>query len=461
MPNGWTICELREAVEVLDSQRVPVNSEERQKRVGSVPYYGATGQVGWIDEYLFDEELLLVGEDGAPFLDKLKPVAYLIQGKSWVNNHAHVVRAIAKITSNSFLKHYLNQFDFDGYVTGTTRLKLNQSAMNRIPLMLPPYREQQRIVAKLEKLLAKCEASKQRLDKIPFILKRFRQSILAAACSGRLTADLRKQLKINIEQDWRQKNLKDLLAEPLANGHSVVDAKNPEKSFPVLRLTCLKNGSIDLDERKLGDWYREDAKKFLVQEHDFLVARGNGSLALVGRGGLVRCEPDEVAYPDTLIRVRVNQEILTPKFLSLVWDSDIVREQVEASARTSAGIHKINQKSIESFVLPVPPIAEQQEIVERVEKLFALSDNIERRYRKARAYVDKLPQTILGKAFRGELVPQDPHNEPASILLERIQTERAERETKKEKATKGSRGGRLRKPYQSKDPAQLSLNGLE
>src|SRR2546423_8943256 len=103
VPKGWTVKPLASSVDVLDSRRKPVNSRERSSRVGSIPYYGATGQVGWIDDYIFDEELVLLGEDGAPFLDKSKSIAYIVTGKSWVNNHAHVLRAREGITSNRFV----------------------------------------------------------------------------------------------------------------------------------------------------------------------------------------------------------------------------------------------------------------------------------------------------------------------------------------------------------------------
>jgi type I restriction enzyme, S subunit len=122
----WQEYRLENCVDILDNQRVPINSDERAGRQGNVPYYGATGQVGWIDNHLFDEELVLLGEDGAPFLDKSKPIAYIIDGKSWVNNHAHVLRAKKELTNNWFIKYYFDYFDFADYVGGTTRLKLNQ-----------------------------------------------------------------------------------------------------------------------------------------------------------------------------------------------------------------------------------------------------------------------------------------------------------------------------------------------
>ena len=137
LPKGWVETTVGAVCDVLDSQRIPVNSRERQGRLGKIPYYGATGQVGWIDKPIFDEELILLGEDGAPFLDAAKSKAYLIKGPSWVNNHAHVLRANAT-TSNQFLLHYLNGVDYRHFVNGTTRLKLTQGAMNTIPVRLPP-----------------------------------------------------------------------------------------------------------------------------------------------------------------------------------------------------------------------------------------------------------------------------------------------------------------------------------
>ncbi|MCB0854523.1 MAG: restriction endonuclease subunit S, partial [Bacteroidetes bacterium] len=142
LPEGWVIRKIENVTDILDNMRKPVNAKERAKRQGEIPYYGATGQTGWIDDYIFNEELVLLGEDGAPFFDKSKDVAYLINGKSWVNNHAHVIRAKKGITTNGFILHFLNHFDYQGFVGGTTRLKLNQGNLKKIPFPLPPLPEQ-------------------------------------------------------------------------------------------------------------------------------------------------------------------------------------------------------------------------------------------------------------------------------------------------------------------------------
>lgn len=161
VPNGWSSARLADITACLDYMRKPINATERAKRIEGkghdelFPYYGATQQQGWIDDYLFDEELVLLGEDGVPFLDPLRPKAYLIRGKTWVNNHAHVFRGI--LVSHPYLVHVLNVFDYSGRVVGATRAKLNQTRALGIPIPLPPLAEQHRIVAKVDELMALCD----------------------------------------------------------------------------------------------------------------------------------------------------------------------------------------------------------------------------------------------------------------------------------------------------------------
>ena len=185
LPSGWDVATLLDLVEIMDRHRVPVNELERSHRKGDVPYYGATGQVGWIDNYLFDEELVLLGEDGAPFLDPVRPKAYLISGKSWVNNHAHVLRGKPGVL-NRFLLYQLNNVDYRSLVSGTTRLKLPQTSMVSIRLRIPPLPEQHRIVAAIEEQFTRLDAAVAALKRAQANLKRYRASVLKAACEGRL-----------------------------------------------------------------------------------------------------------------------------------------------------------------------------------------------------------------------------------------------------------------------------------
>ena len=192
LPDGWGWTMLENCTEILDSQRVPINAKERATRIHGksgaeiYPYYGATGQVGWIDDYLFDDELVLLGEDGAPFLDFSKDKAYLIKGKSWVNNHAHVLRAQTELMSNQLLCYWLNTYDYHDHVTGTTRLKLNQSMMRKIPVPLPPLSEQHRIVSEVERHFSIADEAEKTVAAELKRAEQLRQSILKKAFSGKL-----------------------------------------------------------------------------------------------------------------------------------------------------------------------------------------------------------------------------------------------------------------------------------
>jgi type I restriction enzyme S subunit len=466
LPEGWDILPLGHCIDILDNLRIPVNSEERNTRHGSIPYYGATGRVGWIDDFLFDEELLLLGEDGAPFLEKSKTVAYIIEGKSWVNNHAHVLRAIQGLTTNKFLKHYLNKFDFSDFVTGSTRLKLTQGAMKKIPVIVPPLAEQSRIVAKVEELLARVNSTKTHLAKVSMILKRFRQAVLAAACSGRLTADWReKTLDVEpaseflrrIQQD-RKKPKKPYLNRTSEEGDIYFDipdswffcffedicSNKPHaiKAGPFgssLTKSCYTPSGYKIygqeqvirGDANYGDYYI-DEKKFLelksceVEVRDLLIS-------LVGTIGKVLIIPDKfekgIINP-RLVKVSLHSEI-SPEYIAKYLGSTLA---INMFKRDSHGgtMEILNLKMLKGLPIPLPPVIEQYEIVRRVEEMFKLADAVDKRVKAATARAEKLTQAILAKAFRGELVPTEAEfarregrpYETASELLSRIKSER-------------------------------------
>lgn len=140
---------LTEMADIHDYLREPVSAALRSTRIGRFPYYGATGQIGWIDDFRQDGTYVLLGEDGAPFLDKNKPKAYLVRGKCWVNNHAHVMKSKPGVCTDEFLCHALNWADYRDAVTGSTRLKLPQNTMDRVLLPAPPIDEQIAITERL------------------------------------------------------------------------------------------------------------------------------------------------------------------------------------------------------------------------------------------------------------------------------------------------------------------------
>lgn len=188
--NNWEIKTLGEVCEILDNIRKPINATERKQRLKKsnlrYAYYGATGQIGYIDNFLFDFEAILLGEDGAPFLEPFKNKAYIVSGKYWVNNHAHILRAKDNISINKFLCYFLNTVDYMPYVSGTTRLKLNQFSMKQIKIPIPPIETQKEIVSILDTKFKSMEEIERLNNENINNLLLLKKSLLKEAFSGRL-----------------------------------------------------------------------------------------------------------------------------------------------------------------------------------------------------------------------------------------------------------------------------------
>jgi type I restriction enzyme S subunit len=190
-PKHWKIIKTNLISENLDGKRVPLNSEDRHDIKGEIPYWGSNGVVDFINKFIFDEVLVLVGEDGSPFFDRDKPVSFVVKEKVWINNHIHVLRPSPIVTAD-WLSESFNVVDYKGFITGSTRDKLTQSDLNRIPHLVPPVEEQLDICSYINKIKNQInrliELELRRIDK----LQEYRQSIISSVTTGkvRVTEDM-------------------------------------------------------------------------------------------------------------------------------------------------------------------------------------------------------------------------------------------------------------------------------
>lgn len=413
LPKGWIEKELKDCVEILDSKRKPVNNKERQQRIEGkeqsdlYPYFGATGQVGYIDNYLFDGNYVVLGEDGVPFFDPKKHKAYLLNGKTWVNNHAHVLNGIE--VENRYLCYYLNQFDYHGYVNGATRLKLTQANMRKIPLHLAPKYDQKRIADKLDSVLAKVEAAQARLDKIPTILKRFRQSVLAAATSGELTKDWRQENNLEID-DWKRPVLSEI-AKCLDPNPSHRYPKPDTSGVPILstqQFVGLDSWTTDKAKLVNREFFLERKEKTKFLENDIVFARK-------GRLGLARMAPRgfDFVYSHTVFIVRANG--VNTEFLLWMLRREETINWLTKEMNSNTGVPTLGKAVFEKLPVPLPCEKEQLVIVNKINELFEHANTIEKQYITAKTRIDKLTQSILTKAFRGELLSRDVANAEKQI----------------------------------------------
>ena len=438
LPSGWAVARLEGISVCLDYKREPINGSERQKRIEGkpqgclFPYFGATQQQGWIDDYLFDEDLVLLGEDGVPFFDPLRSKAYLISGKTWVNNHAHVFKCI--LVSHSYLVHYLNVFDYSGRVVGATRSKLNQARAVDIPIPLPPLAEQHRIAAKVEELMFLCDqldaakaerekcrdslvaASLQRLNQpaeeeetfreqarftfnnLPRIttrtshIKQLRQTILNLAVRGKLVEQDPGDEPAEELLGWISSD-KALLAKGKGSRKPEVIRPIPEECAPYASppgwvwgafgdITYSRDSEripVSREERsrrvKLYDYYGasgviDKIDNFLFDKPLLLI--GEDGANLVNRSTPIAFIARGQYWVNNHAHVLdgISEEFL--RYIELSINATDLKPYVTGTAQP-----KMNQAKMNSIPIALPPLAEQQRIVAKVDELMAICDQLE------------------------------------------------------------------------------------
>ncbi|WP_394814529.1 restriction endonuclease subunit S [Escherichia albertii] len=371
---------------------------------------------------LQDRDIVIsrAGSVGFSFLVKNPPnnavfASYLIRFKPFDN------------ISELYLKRFLESGNYwvqlASMSAGNALQNVNAQKLSTLIVPIPPLAEQKIIAEKLDTLLAQVESTKARLEQIPQILKRFRQAVLAAAVSGKL---------VNNENNKAILTTLGSIAEDIRYGTSKKCSES-EGHTPVLRIPNIGPGYIINNNLKYANFDSKELSALTLKEGDLLLIRSNGSVDLVGKVAVISENDTQYLYAGYLIRVRLCLEKAVPKYISYCVQSPQLRQIIENIARSTSGVNNINSKELASLELPLPPIPEQHEIVRRVEQLFAYADTIEKQVNNALARVNNLTQSILAKAFRGELTAQWRAENPdlisgensAAALLEKIKAERA------------------------------------
>lgn len=487
LPRGWIDATFAEIVNNLDGRRVPLKLEDRNKRHGEYPYYGASGVIDSIDQYLFDGPHLLIAEDGANLLSRSTPIAFQANGKFWVNNHAHVVQTKGSIPLG-FVEYYFNNIDLAPYVTGTAQPKLTQGALNEITVPLPPLPEQRRIVSKIESLTTRSRRAKEALDAVPTLLEKFRQSVLAAAFRGDLTAEWRaknpdvesaevllKRIRIERRKRWEEAELAKMRAKGKVPGDDRWKAKYEEPApvdtselpelpegwgwialdeividslygprfgaedysedgVPTVRTTDIDNfGNIRWNNPPRITINAEQLDTLGLHDGDLVVTRTG---ATIGKCAIYDHTHGPALPSAYLIRFRLLQQLIKARYI-LQFLLSPSGQALLTGASTATAQPNVNARAIGRFPVPIAPRKEQEAILQRISQFLAryhaISDSVD----ASREKLSAIDSSILSKAFRGELVPQDPNDEPASVLLERIRAEAAKQEgTAKKRASK-------------------------
>lgn len=378
--------------------------------------------------------------------------------------HIALIRPDPSVVDTRYLWHMLQTVEIKdqahAVATGTAQLTIPISGLRNFLVPLPSLPEQRRIVAKLDSLSAKSKRSRDHLNHISRLVEKYKQAILAAAFRGELTREWRGRRQISISKDelealrvskWeierdrgkvrgRYSLPDDMDWQPaldlppgwilasvdqiafLVQYGSSAKTTDDHLGVAVLRMGNIQNGKMNLTSLKFLPENHDEFPNLLLEDGDALFNRTN-SAELVGKTAVYRGQPERASFASYLIRVRCSG--LLPDLLSGYINSAYGREWVASVVNQQVGQANVNGTKLRRLGVPVMAQAEQYEIAHRVERAFTWIDRLATEATSARKLIDNLDQAILAKAFRGGLVPQDPNDEPASVLLERIKAERA------------------------------------
>jgi type I restriction enzyme S subunit len=378
----WPIRPLGEVATFLDHLRRPVREEDRNP--GAYPYYGATSQQGTIDGYIFNEPLVLLAEDGGPFGDSAKPIAYAINGKTWVNNHAHVLRAHAGAIQTGFLFRVLSFYNVLPFITGTTRGKLTKSDASRIPIPLPPLSEQRRVV----ELLDQADALRR---------KRAEADAKAARILPALFYQMFGDPATN-PMGWEMVDLGAVTAEGPQNG-LYKPASEYGDGTPILRIDSFYDGQVTrLESLRRLRLTQAEISRYQLRENDIVINRVN-SLEFLGKSALIPQLSEPTVFESNMMRLSVDRTRMMPRFLIEFLQTSFARSQMLGRAKDAINQSSINQHDVQGIQIPLPMVDLQGQFGNRVEgirQLFCKAGH-------SHNALDVLFQTLLHRAFSGDL----------------------------------------------------------
>ena len=416
LPKNWVETELDSLFSLAYGKGLSVKELQEDSEYC---VYGANGIIGNFDSFNQKESKVIISCRGAASgaIHKTKP-------KSFVTSNSIVLDSFSdELLLPNYVKYFMISVDKSKVITGTAQPQITIKLLKDLTFKLPPLKEQQRIVAKLDTLFTHLDTLKTRLANIPTLLKHFRQAILTQAVTGKLTEEWRVGKELvneytSIESDEFREVNNILPQEWVALAFSSVaniksNLVNPDSylDLPYITPDCIEKESGQLIKEQLVENIKPVSDKHFFEAHSIIYSKIRpylSKLIIANYEGL--CSADMYPIKTELKLEYLFYYMLSSQFLCYA-----------NTAGTRSVLPKINQKGLSKIPVLVPPKKEQTEIVKRVENLFAKADKIEAQYVQLKEKIDSLPQAILAKAFKGELVPQLPTDGDAKDLLAEIQ----------------------------------------
>lgn len=302
---------------------------------------------------------------------------------------------------------------------GTTVQSIETPELQQFEIPLPPLAEQRRIVAALEEHLSDLDAAVAGLERVQANIGRFRAAVLDAAVSGSLAGV--QSHRGELPEGWVWSTLGDIA--DVQGGIQKQPKRAPTANhYPFLRVANVHRGRLVLDEVHRIELFGNELKRLRLEPGDLLIVEGNGSPGEIGRMAVWDGSISDCVHQNHIIRARP-RPVAHSEFLAIYWNSPQGMRLVQAAASSTSGLHTLSVAKVSRIPVPLPPLNEQQAIVAEVERRLSVANRFAAEIDVQLARAARLRQSILKRAFEGKLVPQDPADEPATVLLERIRAE--------------------------------------
>lgn len=400
IPEDWNIRKLKSIITCRDGERVPIDSALRES--GPYPYWGAGNITDYINNYLFDEELVLLGEDGAPFFDKKRNVAFIVKGKVWVNNHIHVLKADKEVIS-SYLVHFLNIVDFGCYINGSILNKLTQSNMNRISVAFPSKYEQQKIANFLDEKVGEFDSVIAKTKETIEDYKKYKQTIITDAVTKGLNPDVEmKESELQwvntIPKHWKENKILHIISIPVIDGPHV-SPELVDNGVPYISADAIENGKINFD-RKRGyitkEYSEECNKRYKPQKDDILVVKLGAS---TGKMGIVGDDTDfNIWVPLAVVRCKEN---ILPQYVFYSMESSYFKNEIR-NGWTFGTQETLGVKTLEQLKVFVPPLEEQKEIAEYLDEKCSEIDKLIAKKEELLADLESYKKSLIYEYVTGK-----------------------------------------------------------
>lgn len=357
IPEDWDICELQTAVDFLDGQRRPIKSGERAKISGPYPYYGASGVVDYVNDYIFDDNLILLGEDGENILSRNLPLAFMVSGKIWVNNHAHVMKPKDSFDI-IYLTEYLESKDYSLLNSGTAQPKLNKQTCLKIKVIKPTKKEQSAIakvlsdtdalIISLEKLVAKKQTIKTATMQ-QLLTGRTRLPQFAKHPDGVLKGNKPSELGL-IPEDWICVKLGEIGQCIIGLTYSPRDVS--DTGTLVLRSSNVQNNKLAYQDNVFVNM--DLPERVIVRKGDILICVRNGSRKLIGKCALIDHTAEGCAFGAFMAIYRTKAH----DFIFYQFQSNLIHNQIDETM--GATINQITNKDLSGFIISMPSCDQEQ-----------------------------------------------------------------------------------------------------